>query len=685
LPNLRVTPLSQEGRPPCSLPLDDADLSLGNANWMKGLQAMSDWCWSGHLNPRAFPNNLARFFLHTPGIFEQQLNFSTTLIFDEPSFRNGIQISGFLDGVTRELAISLIAQTRRCWYSMTHHAVLGQLRAKKHGMSDSAFEAKWSNLTRFRESRGVYTEVEFAVLEFAEAFATNPKKFGDAKYGQLRKVLAQANDVRYASEGMWMQRLKMARTAWSLAASSGATREEADKAAAQAAAQVNDQIPAAVAEAKLNAQIIELVFVCLQFVALSGVLTALNIPDEPFLAGVMQSSLPPALIHQMNTLCSLSGKNMPALVPDAVVPPIREIDAGSVVVQPSRPVSRRIPLESYEIKMDRDLDKGLTVGGVQVGTYGWSFGIHFPGNLVYCLMLHPELARYEPPYSLPLLFNEDEWRNGVQTSGYVSRVLKELVYQKIYKITRSRYGLEHHTMFLFNSYLDLYGVGRPPRPDLSSQQQKKARELAIRRAEQAVLHIQDHNNAPEGVFSSMELAVLTWVEAFLTKPHDAHLVERDMRDGLDRENQREITASMRILDTSPGLGQRAALDRLLNHQVAELAMLTGHMDGLARALTSLQLYSEGPVQIVEGTIDPVTSGITPTLTSTGEVKPTGYFNTRPALLDFMREVVGVTAKAFTVNELMVNPELNAEIRRRLNVGERNIHICASIAERTAEF
>ena len=88
-----TTPLSQEGRPPCSLSLADADMGLGNANWTKGLQAMSDWIWSGNLNPVAFPNNLGRYFLQIPAIFEQQLNFSTSLIFDEPSFRNGIQVS----------------------------------------------------------------------------------------------------------------------------------------------------------------------------------------------------------------------------------------------------------------------------------------------------------------------------------------------------------------------------------------------------------------------------------------------------------------------------------------------------------------------------------------------------------------------------------------------------------------
>src|SRR5258708_5133785 len=139
--------MSQEARPRCFIPLRDADLALGNANWTKGLQAMSDWIWSGNLNPVAFPNNLARYFLQIPAIFEQQLNFSTTLIFDEPSFRNGIQMSGFVDRVSRELVISYIAQQRHCWYSMTHHAVLGYFTAKRHGLSDAEYAAKWSNVT----------------------------------------------------------------------------------------------------------------------------------------------------------------------------------------------------------------------------------------------------------------------------------------------------------------------------------------------------------------------------------------------------------------------------------------------------------------------------------------------------------------------------------------------------------
>ena len=677
-------PLSQEERPPCSLTLRDADLSLGNANWTKGLQAMSDWIWSANLNPVAFPNNLGRYFLQIPAIFEQQLNFSTTLIFDEPSFRNGIQMSGFVDRVQRELVISFIAQLRHCWYSMTHHAILGYLTAKKHGLSDDEYAAKWSKLTEFEHNLNVFSPVERAVLTFARAFATDAKAYTDAQYQELRSLLKIRNQEQFVAEGKWMSKLEAARAARALALARGQSIKQADKAAAEASALLSDTMPSVLNERKVDAQIVELAFLCLQFIALSGVFTALNIPDETFLAGVEQGLLPDAVVQRLNELCAMGGQNLPSLVPPGVHPPIQAILDGEVVVEPARLKGTRVPLRPYELNMANDLDKGLTVGGAQVGTYGWSFGFHFPGSLVYCLLLHPELARYEAPYSLPLLFNEDEWRNGTQTGGFVTRLLKELVYQKIYKTTRSRYGLEHHTMFLFNAYLDLYGVNRPPKPEMTRDEEAAARKLALQHAEQATVHILDHEHAPEGVFTELEKAALTWVHLFITTPHTAWQAEKKLREELDEDNQRAIAAGTRRLDDSPGLGEVGARQRLIDHQLAELAMLTGHMDGLGRALTILRLESEEPVQIVAGKINTATGGIQPSLDANGDAQPTGYFNNRPGLLEFL-SAIGVSAKALTVNELMVNPQLNDDLTKQVQAGKKNLRISAQVSATTGEF
>jgi alkylhydroperoxidase family enzyme len=659
--SLHIDPLSQEERPHCSLPLNDADLGLGNANWTKGLQAMSDWIWSGNLNPAAFPNHLARYFLQIPGTFEQQLNFSTALIFDEPSFRNGIQVSGFIERPVRELVISLIAQKRRCWYSMTHHAILGTLTAKKHGISLSVFSEKLLRLSEHSAHANFYTLVEQEIFKFAEAFATNPKTWTNADSDRLKQALREDNRRRYPTEGLWMAKLDTARQAYRSAVAKGQVDEAASQAKAAAdklAPQLSDELN----EKLVNAQFVELAFLCLQFVALSDVFTGLNIPDESFLPGVMIDVLPPELIEKINELNKLGGVGLPALVPPQVSIPVGPIAKGDITVDPARLKGSRIPLISYEIDpLQATQDKGVAVGGAQVGAWGWSFGSYFPGSLVYCLMHHPELARFEAPYSLPVLFNEDEWRNGTQTGGFTTRRLKEIVYLKIYSTTRCRYGLEHHTMFLCNLFLDEYGVGRPPRPQLSKAEEAAAKERALKHAENVVLYVQNPQDAPKGTYTELELATIDWVERMITRPHSAWELEDALRKKLKSENQREVEAGIRTLDTTPAIGMEAAYKRLEDHQVAELAMLTGHMDGLGRAMTMLRLESENAV-----------------------TTKAGFMTDRPGLFD-VYNYIGIGVKIQTANELRLNPELNDRVKGMLNNAGSPIRVTATDAEKTGEF
>jgi alkylhydroperoxidase family enzyme len=701
----KYSPLSQSERPKCSLPLKDADLNLGNANWSKGLQAMSDWIWSGNLNPQAFPNHLARFFLQIPGIFEQQLNFSTTLIFDEPSFKNGVQISGFVDRVSRELAISLIAQRRKCWYSMTHHAILGRLTATKYGLTENQFIEKWQNLTEYNKHPEFYSRVERAVLTFADTFSSNPKAYTDEQYDELRSAFREDNEKRYSKENLWQSRLEAAREARALALLENLETPEMDKRSRMASEAVPRNMPPNLNEIKIDAQVVELTFLCLQFVALTDVFTGLNIPDEDFLAETMVEVLPPSIIEHINRLNEqgLKASETPLVLgPPSDEAELLKVDdelfnailKGDVVVEPAPLKGSRIPLIPYEGRDNEgnlrpafqaapDRDKGLTVGGLQIAVYGWVFGGHFPGGLVYALRPHPELARYEPPYSLPLLFNEDEWRNGVQTSGYVSRRLKELVIQKIYRMIRTRYGIEHHTMYLYNTFLDEHGLGRSPSPDLLEEQRQLARESALARAENATLYMHNHEYAPDGIYNSMEKEVLCWTESLVCTPHQAYNCEKRVRAELDKENRREIKAGIRRLDASSGLSEEAALNRLVDHQIAELAMVIGHMDGLGRALTILGVEAEDPVQMIEGSLGP-RGGIIPDLDEDGQVKVTGYFNNRPGLHQILR-LLGISDKVLTLNELIVNPKLCKKIKERLRNGEKKSRISANQAAETGEF
>lgn len=308
-----IRPIDQSQRPKCSLPLRDADLALGNANWTKGLQAMSDWIWSANLNPEAFPNHLARFLLHTPGVFEQQLNYSTTLIFDLPSFRNGIQISGFLDRVTRELVISYIAHRRRAWYTMTHHAILGRLTAIQSGMSEQDFAAKWANLLDFAAHPDLYSAVETQALHFATAFATDPKTYTDEQFKALKETITIDLTTRYRAEAQWLERIDAGRRARAQGLSASDCDQDIDDRIRSATDAVCADPSAEFIDQQVNAAIVELAFLCLQFTALSCVFSGLNIPDEEFLGDVMQSLLPDKVIQRLNELCELGGDGLDGL------------------------------------------------------------------------------------------------------------------------------------------------------------------------------------------------------------------------------------------------------------------------------------------------------------------------------------------------------------------------------------
>lgn len=649
-----VDPTNQSARPHCSLPMRDADLALGNANWTKGLQAASDWIWSANLNPEAFPNNLGRFFLHTPGVFEQQLNYSTTLIFDLPSFRNGIQVSGFIDRVTRELVISYVAQRRRAWYSMTHHAILGRLTSLQAGMSEESFGLKWSNLLDFDKRADVYSELETQVLHFAAAFTTDPKTYTDEQYDRLRSALGESVRQRYSQEAQWLEQLGAARKARVRGVAAGERGSVLNQRIEQSAADVDAEPGARYLEEQVNAAVVELSFLCLQFTALACVFTGLNIPDEEFLPGVTKALIPDSVIERINTLCEMGGKGLTGLVPPTVELDLPAITSGEVIVAPAALRGCRVPMTNYEVGY-RDRDCGVTVGGVQVGVYGWGLGSHFPGSLPYLLMHHPELARFEAPYSLPLLFNEDEWRNGVQTSGFVSRLVKEFVIQKVYRTIRSRYGLEHHTMFFYNAVADEYGVGRWPAHDEAAV--PAIREKAHARAKAICLHMHNPDEAPGGTFSESDRALMDWIDALLRTPHNAHSKETQLRTCLDAENRVQVARGDRRLDRSGTVGDEYAFARLLDHQIAELAMIVGHMDGLGRVMTILQLPAEPAVVVSDG-----------------------YFQSRPAFHDVLT-YVGVDAAVLTLNELTLNPKLG----HRLKDAGKKVVISADDAAQTGEY
>jgi alkylhydroperoxidase family enzyme len=685
--------LSQDARPPASIPLQDArlcapanerptsDSKLPNVNWLRGNEARAEWTWAAQLvdNPEAVPNNLGRYLAQIPGVFEKQLDYSTSLIFDTPSFRNGVQISGFVDRVTKELVTNAIAQRRRAWYTMTHHAFLGMQSARRYGTAPEKMAQKMLHLDA-PSTQGVFDGHERAALIFANKFATDPQSYSDQDFAEFRAAFGEYNQNVYASVERPFLQLRAAREAKALALVDAKPANEADALARRAADSVPTTMPKDLLARKINSQFVELCFHGMQFVGLAGVFSALNIPDEGPMDGALQPAYPPEFIKKLNGLLAAGSNGIGEIVPPAVIPPTEAIAAGRVKVAPAPLKGARIPLASYELNPDRDF--GVTQGGQSLAAWGWGRGSHQPGSLVSALQYLPDAGREEAMYSLALMFNEDQTRNGVLVAGFVDRVLKELLVQKVYRLSRSRYGLEHHTVFAYDEYLRRYSGGGYRRPGTSDADARRATERALTECTEKLLYLHESNKHPEK-YSPVELAAFAWVDAVILRPHEAHHLEPALRQALKNQDEAEIAAGTRWLDLAGGLTRGDAVNRLLDHQIAELAMFVSHMDGIGRAMTMMQLEVEEPVQIIRGRFGP-SGGVIPELDKDGQVIPTGYFNNRLGFHALMRWM-GVDERVMTLNELFANPKLNIEITRQLGAGQKSVSISGETAAKTGEF
>jgi hypothetical protein len=281
-----------------------------------------------------------------------------------------------------------------------------------------------------------------------------------------------------------------------------------------------------------------------------------------------------------------------------------------------------------------------------------------------------------------LLFDEDEWRNGVNTAGFVDRLQKELAIMKVYRLTRNRYGIEHHTMFLQNEYMRAYGGGGFRHPSYTDEQYAAATDRARAAFVNAILHLNDHRKHPDA-FSPLERPMLDWIEAVVTSPHSAYTFEPALRRELDTTNRHQVEAGTRRLDRSSGLTDAQAYQRLVDRQVAELAMLVGHMDGLGRTFSILRTEGEPSVQVAKGQIDDQ-GRIAPELDANGRLQLTGYFNNRAGIIPTLR-ALGVPETVLTANELLLNPKLNERVVARLGGGDKQISVNAGEALETGEF
>jgi alkylhydroperoxidase family enzyme len=553
------------------------------------------------------------------------------------------------------------------------------LTARRYGTPPEEMAQKMLHLDA-PSTPGIFARHERAALIFANKFATDPQSYSDQDFAEFRAAFGEYDQNAYASTERPFLQLRAARETRAQALVDGKSTSEADKLARRAADDIPATMPKDLLERKVDSQFVELCFLGNLFVALTGTFSALNIPDEGPMDSFLQPAYPPEFIQKLNGLLAAGSKGIGEIVPPAVTPPIDAIVAGRLKVGPASLKGTRIPLTTYELSPDRDF--GMTQGGQSAASWGWGRGTHYPGSLVLALQYLPDAGPDEAFYSLALMFNEDQTRNGVLVAGFVDRVLKELLIQKIYRLNRSRYGLEHHTVFAYNEFLRRYSGGGFRRSGMSDADAQRATERALAECTDKLLYVHEADKHP-GKYSPVELAAFAWTDAVILRPHEAYHLEPALRQALKDQDEAEIAAGTRWLDMTGAVTRDVAMKRLLDHQIAELGMFVPHIDGIGRAMTMMRLEAEDPVQIVQG--EPGrTGGIVPKLDKDGQVMPTGYFNNRPGFHDLMRQM-GVDGRVITINELFANPKLNSEMVRQLEMGQESISISGQEAAKTGEF
>jgi hypothetical protein len=157
------------------------------------MRARAEWTWAAQLadSPEAVPNNLGRYLDQIPGVFEKQLDYSTSLYLStrrrsETEFR----YQGFVDRVTKELVTNAIAQRRRAWYTMTHHAFLGMQSARRYGTAPDKMAQKMLHLDA-PSTPGIFDRHERAAVIFANKFATDPQSYSDQEFAEFRAAFAE--------------------------------------------------------------------------------------------------------------------------------------------------------------------------------------------------------------------------------------------------------------------------------------------------------------------------------------------------------------------------------------------------------------------------------------------------------------------------------------------------------------
>jgi alkylhydroperoxidase family enzyme len=193
----------------------------------------------GELTWGRFRNNLGKVMAYTPRLLQTEVEYCNTFIFDAETFRGDVQEAGFNDRFIKELVISRTSLLNRSRYSITHHAFIGMKLYTDAGRREEA-HVKYLHLHEHELHPEVYTEREQAILDYIVKVVKDAHLVSDEEFNNLRRVLREHNvhDKR-------LQALP---------------KDEMDR--------------------HVDAQIVELTWLCGHFCLLNKWFTVLQVPDE---------------------------------------------------------------------------------------------------------------------------------------------------------------------------------------------------------------------------------------------------------------------------------------------------------------------------------------------------------------------------------------------------------------------
>lgn len=147
---------------------------------------------TGELTWGNFRNNLCKVLAYTPKLLQTEIEYGNSFIFDPPSFRGDVMEAGFNDRFIKELVISRTSLINRSRYSITHHSFIGMLLFKTAGREEEGHR-KYLHLHEHDKHPDVYTERERIVLDYTSKITVDAHLVTDEEFGQMRSVLAEHN------------------------------------------------------------------------------------------------------------------------------------------------------------------------------------------------------------------------------------------------------------------------------------------------------------------------------------------------------------------------------------------------------------------------------------------------------------------------------------------------------------